>query len=224
MKNVYWADALVKLEEYIFKIHTPTGTGTGFLISLTDKICGIATALHVVGHEYEWEEPIKIEHYKTGEKLLIKEPNRAIWVYPEKDIAVILFSPGELKLPTEMLDMAPSDKYVRQGAQMGWCGFPYIEKSKLCFFSGHVSAYIEKTGSYLVDGVAINGVSGGPAFIVLGTEEPVICGVVSAYIANRATGETLPGVCLIRAVESCQKAIGALKSLEQAKEKTEQKE
>jgi len=217
MADVTWAKALEKLEEYIFKMLTPTGVGTGFLISLSGNICGIATAFHVVEHEYDWEEPIKIQHYRTGKQVLLRKPDRVIFPYSNQDLAFILFPQGEFELPTKMLKMKPSDKYVRQGVQMGWCGFPNIASSQLCFFTGHVSALLQSTGSYLVDGVAINGVSGGPAFTVH-DESPHICGVVSAYIANRATGETLPGVCLIRDVAPYQDLLSRLESLEQAKE------
>ena len=73
---------------------------------------------------------------------------------------------------------------------------------KLCFFSGRVSAYLAEENAYLVDGVAINGVSGGPAFHETGK----IIGLVTAYIVNRATGEALPGVSLIRSVASLRDA------------------
>jgi hypothetical protein len=34
--------------------------------------------------------------------------------------------------------------------------------ANLCFFAGNVSAWVAEQGAYLVDGVAINGVSSGP--------------------------------------------------------------
>jgi hypothetical protein len=142
MADITWAKALEKLEEYIFKILTPSGTGTGFLISVSGNICGIATAFHVVEHEYNWEEPIKIRHYKTGKQVLLKKSDRVILIYPDNDLAFILFPRGEFKLPSTTLGMKPSDKAVMQGVQMGWCGFPNIASWQLCFFTGHVSAFL----------------------------------------------------------------------------------
>lgn len=95
------------------------------------------------------------------------------------------------------------DDAVRQGIQIGWCGFPAVAPNDLCFFAGHISAHLKDRRSYLVDGVAINGVSGGPAFVRSNSSYPVdVCGVVTAYIPNRATGETLPGVCWVQDVSS----------------------
>ena len=43
---------------------------------------------------------------------------------------------------------------------------------------------LDSKRTYLVDGVAINGVSGGPTFALMGQDMDII-GVVSAYILNR---------------------------------------
>ena len=71
---------------------------------------------------------------------------------------------------------------------------PAIEPDTLCFFAGTVSARQTNRKAYLIDGVAINGVSGGPVFHSPTPDEVQIIGCVSAYHANRATGETLPGL------------------------------
>ena len=87
----------------------------------------------------------------------------------------------------------------------------------LCFFTGHVSSWLANEESYLIDGVAINGVSGGPAF----SNDPEFCGVVTAYIPNRATGESLPGVCLVRDVAPYEAKLNELQSLEEAQSESE---
>jgi len=69
-----------------------------------------------------------------------------------------------------------------------------------------------------VDGVAINGVSGGPAFSINKDNEVQIIGVVSAYVPNRATGAQLPGLCVIRDVAPLQTMIKGLNNLEEAKQ------
>ena len=99
--------------------------------------------------------------------------------------------------------------------EVGWCGFPSIAPDDLCFFEGHISSYLAKEGSYLVDGVAINGVSGGPAFFPVDKQnEPIVCGVLSGYIPNITEGKSLPGVCYIRSVEAFRSLIKEYKSID----------
>jgi hypothetical protein len=80
------------------------------------------------------------------------------------------------------------------GIDIGWLGFPAIEANTLCFFAGTISARQSNRKAYLIDGVAINGVSGGPVFHSPTPAEVQIIGCISAYHANRVTGETLPGL------------------------------
>jgi secreted trypsin-like serine protease len=78
-----------------------------------------------------------------------------------------------------------------------------------------ISALLEDHLSYFVDGVTINGVSGGPAIHL--TEMGVsIIGVVSAYAPNRATGETLPGLGIVRDVSQFHEELARFTSLESA--------
>ena len=66
-----------------------------------------------------------------------------------------------------------------------------MAEAELCFFHGFISGYFNDPPTYLVDGVAINGVSGGPAF----DNRVHIIGLVSAYIPNRVDRQTtLPGL------------------------------
>lgn len=108
------------------------------------------------------------------------------------------------------------DHFLKQGVEVGWLGFPAVRRADLCFFRGTVSAYIENEHSYLVDGVAINGVSGGPVFS-LGFQQAELIGLVSAYMPNRATGETLPGLAVVRDVEDLHAAADKFKDFAEAK-------
>jgi hypothetical protein len=83
-------------------------------------------------------------------------------VNPQNDSAVILFSREKLSLPGTVLSLLAMNRYVVVGAEVAWLGFPSVAPETLCFFSGNVSAVFG--GGYLIDGVAINGVSGGPVF------------------------------------------------------------
>jgi hypothetical protein len=68
--------------------------------------------------------------------------------------------------------------------------------------------------AYLIDGVAINGVSGGPVFYHTGSEVQIV-GVISAYVANRATGDTLPGLSIAQDVAHFHSVDLRVKSLDE---------
>jgi len=116
--------------------------------------------------------------------------------------------------------LVPKDMSVRVGVKIGWLGFPAIPTASLCFFEGIVSAHVVSQNVYLVDGVAINGVSGGPAFHLFHLEStPVfVMGVVSAYVPNRATGEVLPGLSVVRPIQQFHELAPTFASLDQARE------
>lgn len=116
---------------------------------------------------------------------------------PALDSAGIVFSLVGLPLPDQILPLVPKERFIKPGVEIGWLGFPAIPRADLCFFSGRVSAFLPDISAYLVDGVAINGVSGDPALHLQGDSLRVM-GIVSAYIPNRATGDVLPGVAVIR--------------------------
>src|SRR5262249_62208479 len=128
------------------------------------SLCVVATASHVLSHAHYWEEPIRLHHHATGQTLVLKPDKRAIDVNEKTDTSAILFEAGDLSLPSEVLELTKKDHYLKPGVEVGWLGYPAVAGANLCFFSGHISAYIESESAYLVDGVAINGVSGGPAF------------------------------------------------------------
>jgi hypothetical protein len=121
-----------------------------------------------------------------------------------------------MPLPTETLSLVDKDKFIKPGVEIGWLGFPALPRADLCFFSGRISAYIGEISAYLVDGVAINGVSGGPAFW-LGVKTPYAVGIVSAYIPNRATGEVLPGVAVVRDATQFHDLVQRFRSFDEAK-------
>jgi len=224
--DVKWANAVEKAKQVSFRIETPQGSGTGFLATYRDSsdLCGVATAYHVIGHSHEWEEPIKLTHSATGEQVLLRQADRFIFADSARDTALIIFSKGDLKFKTETLTLAPKDKSLKVGMMLGWAGYPMVAPTDFCFFSGCVSCYLNSEQACLVDGVAINGVSGGPAFTVLGKDSIYLIGVVSAYIPNRATGESLPGVCVVVGISPFYKFMKVINSTEDAREKANQVE
>jgi hypothetical protein len=223
-----WAKALEKLQAYSFKISTPSGTGTGFLIKCgnVDNLYGVATAYHVIDHAHQWEEPIKLLHTASGNEVVLRhhlnQQDRFILCNQSQDIATILFINKELDLPKEELLLVPEDKNIKPGIPIGWVGYPAVAPNNFSFFTGSVSCFLPEQFAYLVDGVAINGVSGGPAFVATDDGIPFIMGVVSAYIPNRATGESLPGVCFVVGIHRFYDFIKTIKSVEEARNKAKE--
>jgi hypothetical protein len=193
-----WGESIKIVSPHVVKIETPTGYGTGFLAFYTSdrSWCGIATAAHVVSHADEWQQPIRIRNEASTVPRFLKAEERVIFVDHSTDSAVVLFFKADLELPEGPIALLPMDEPCSIGADIGWLGYPIIEPGSLCFFAGTVSARQTARKAYLIDGVAINGVSGGPVFHCPNpnSERVQIIGCVSAYHANRATGEALPGL------------------------------
>jgi hypothetical protein len=206
------------LEPHIVRLSTTRGQGTGFLISVGPEMCAIATAAHVIDHAHYWEEPIRVNHSVSGKTTLVRHSERAVFLDPLHDTAALLMLKGDLPFPDTVLPLVPKDKFLRVGNDIGWLGFPAVAAAQICFFGGHISAWDHNAKAYFVDGVAINGVSGGPAFR-LTTPLPMIVGVVSAYVPNRATGEVLPGLSLVRDVTQFHELAPTFASISQAKAK-----
>ncbi len=111
--------------------------------------------------------------------------------------------------------MTPDGMNIRVGVEVGWVGYPGVSpaRDRLCFFSGRISAWLEDKHAYLVDGVAISGVSGGPAFFVGSKGQPVLLGVMSAYLPNKTTGAPLPGLSLVQHIGQLEKVVKDLGEL-----------
>lgn len=108
--------------------------------------------------------PFRLVHVASGKSFLLRAQDRAIHLMSNLDTAAIVFDRLELGLPNETLPLIKPGYHIKQGVEIGWLGFPAIYKAGLCFFSGRISNYAEEDGKYFVDGVAINGVSGGLHF------------------------------------------------------------
>jgi hypothetical protein len=221
--NMKWSTYLQRIFPYIVSIETPDGSGTGFLFiyNKTKTIAGFATAAHVVDHADEWKEPIKLVHSITKKELFVTDEKRVIFLdLPRDSASIMLFDDFNIGLPRDTLPLIEANKTLRIGAEVGWLGFPSIAYPNLCFFTGRISARLDKYDSYLIDGVAINGVSGGPVIhIPTGTSSPRIIGTVTRYMPNRIYGDTLPGLLRVQDVTSFHNTIEALKSMDEARKK-----
>ena len=212
-----WDEIVKEVTPFLVKIETPAGHGTGFVCVYNhDKsVCGIATARHVVSYADQWQQPIRINHHPSATSVLLKENDRYIDLDVDTDSAVILFNTKRFdKLPQNPLPLLPNNTTLPIGAEVGWLGYPGIAALTLCFFSGIVSAQIEN--GYLIDGVAINGVSGGPVVSYLPEKKVHIVGTVSAYAPNRATGDTLPGLSIAQDISHFHETINRIKTIDEA--------
>lgn len=216
-----WDQIVKKVTPHIAKIETQSGHGTGFLSLYNENRtwCGIATAMHVVDHADEWQQPIRITHHATKKNLLLKDTERVIFKDARTDSAVILFLKGDLDLPQSLITLFPVDSAIDIGCEVGWLGFPAVAPYDLCFFSGNISARQSFRNAYLIDGVSIHGLSGGPVLFSTGTEGVQIIGAVTAYSANRATGEALPGLLIAQDVSHFHDVASQIKSVDEANKK-----
>ena len=214
-----WNEIVDRLTPHIVKIETPDGHGTGFLcLYNADKsLCGIATAHHVIEHADQWQQPIRIHHQSSGKVTFLRESERFILVDRDSDSAVIVTLASNLELPSEVIPLFPTETPLPIGVEVGWLGYPGIGPQILCFFSGNVSARDESRHAYLIDGVAINGVSGGPVVFSTPTDGIKIIGTVSAYMVNRARGEALPGLSIAQDVSHFHATITHIRNLDEAK-------
>jgi len=216
-----WDQIAHKVAPYVVKIETPTGSGTGFLCFYNEdkNLCGVATALHVIEHSDEWQQPIKINHIHSGKISFLKETDRFIYLNWKTDSAIIIFQVGNLPFPSAPIPLLPLDNPISIGNEVGWFGFPGIEPYTLCFFSGNISAYRTDRKAYLIDGVAINGVSGGPVVYSTDTDGVQVVGIISAYRANRLGPDALPGLSIAQDVSYFHDVIQQVKSIDEAKKK-----
>ena len=213
-----WDQIVDRIAPHIVKIETQTGYGTGFLLLYNEDkaLCGVATALHVVDHADKWQQPIRISHYTSDHTIFLEESSRVIFKNWETDSAVILFAEDNFPFPENPIPLLSNDSIINIGVEVGWLGFPAVAPYDLCFFSGNISARQEHRKAYLIDGVAINGVSGGPVLHATEADGIQIVGTVSAYRANRATGETLPGLLIAQDVSHFHDVASEIRSIDEA--------
>ncbi|MHB9028056.1 MAG: S1 family peptidase [Candidatus Latescibacterota bacterium] len=218
MQGHEWAVALTEVKKHVYMIETPRANGTGFLLSpdIRGHFMVIATAFHTLSQAHRWREPIKLTHVSTGKDIYLEYNQRFVFEDARKDIALIVIYKERIEHPAQKLLSIPDDRVLREGVQIGWCGFPCVAPRILCFFTGYVSAWLPDEEAYLVDGVAINGVSGGPVFRLIDDEKPSLIGLVTEYRPNLSNGSPLPGVSLVRAISSISPLTRLLHEAEEA--------
>lgn len=217
---MHWSDAVNSTLPSIVKIETPRGHGTGFLCyhNPSTSMYAIATAGHVILHADKWMEPIRIYNHDGSKSLLLKAKERHITLGSRSDSALILFSKDhDLFVKTPPLALLDQEYVLRVGTQVGWIGFTTLEPDTPCFFSGMISA--RKGNAYLIDGVAINGVSGGPVLYLDEEEEVRVVGTVSAYRMSKTSTDTLPGLLIAQDLSLLHDVITHIQTVKEAEKK-----
>jgi hypothetical protein len=217
-KRVPWHTIFEMVTPHIVLISTPRGSGTGFLLGRSPggKFVGIATAAHVINDAHMWHEPIRIEHVTSGKVVFLEHSKRGIKVDPNTDSAAIAFESSLLdSLPAQPIALLPKEKILKIGNEVAWLGFPGNGMGKLCFFAGRVSSVLEQQQAYLLDGVIINGVSGGPVIASFYDGSFCLFGVVTAYRPNMNAGATLPGLGVATSTANFYAALEEIHALKQ---------
>ncbi len=214
-----WHITYDAIAPHVFRIETPQGSGTGFLFAYNKNksIAAIATALHVIDQAHLWRQPMRLIQHSTGAEVFLNYGDRGVIIDSLRDSAAIAIKTNLFTLPDKTLPLMDKNKFKKVGVPLGWVGYPAVAPSELCFFQGGISAFVKSDDSYLIDGVAINGVSGGPVFAEIGESNPELVGIISAYIANRQATGALPGLLKAHDVTHLYKVIDEIKSLDDAR-------
>lgn len=217
-----YEEAYKEMSNCILKIETPNGYGTGFIGFDNDSYIGIATAYHVVKSAHIEQYPIKITHYNSQKSLWIlpgcyntvnNEEADSSFIFIEKrfinfsDICII---------PPKFLNYEDN---INIGCNTCWLGFPNITPNVLCIFSGIISSIVTLGGDlYIIDGVSIHGVSGGPV-VVLTDDGYKVIGIVTGYRPNVVNeNNVLPGLMYSRDVSHFLNVLRDINSFEEINE------
>jgi hypothetical protein len=195
-----WTTVIPKIEPLCFQVHAGDSLGTAFAIGISHGDGGrhtmMATALHVVEGVLGNGKPIEL--ISSDGSVISKQATGPLRIFPvgnpESDSALIEVPTKEPLLTQEQLCGMPLETMLVRGTAVGWLGYPGFVFPELCFFRGVISGYQHEPPVYLIDGVAVNGVSGGPAFEKTG----LLVGLVSAYLPNQIdASRTLPGLMIL---------------------------
>ena len=195
-----WDKVVSRAEPIVFQLLAGHSAGTCFAVSIGTSPDShslyymFATAFHVVKDITLSKEPIYM--LAADGKTVCEAEVGCYMIIPLGsevfDTALIMVKSSEqIITQNNLLPMFSHESQMPRGAEIGIVGFPGIVKGEFCFFKGTVSGFLSNPPTYLLDAVAINGVSGGPAL----DNHAQIIGLVSSYIPNRVNQyTTLPGL------------------------------
>ncbi len=195
-----WDQVVDRVSRSVFRLLAGDSAGTCFVVSIakdrqtSNAYAVFATAWHVVAELPGTTDDIKLVSF-DGETVFDSAIARFGFfplgpgVHDTCLIAARTATP--VVAPSDLCPILPSDSMLARGAGIGWLGFPGLTDPEPCFFHGHIAGYSADPPAYFVDGVAVNGVSGGPVF----DNRAHLIGLVSSYLPNRVDSRTfLPGL------------------------------
>ena len=196
-----WHEVVDRITPITFRVYTGNTAGTAFIVSWkgndAQQSAILATAWHVI--EEAASKPIDVQIVSSDRRKIFDTRVDEMRVQQIGSSAhdtglILLRSKKPIIAPGQLAPILDFRSMIARGTEVGWLGFPGFVEPELCFFHGHVSGFINKPPLYLIDGVAINGVSGGPVF----DERCHLTGLVSAYLPNRVSKQTtLPGLAAL---------------------------
>ncbi|MBQ7177105.1 MAG: trypsin-like peptidase domain-containing protein [Victivallales bacterium] len=206
MAKVEWCNAVQLMMGNLVRIDTHGGGyGSGFIIpppTNTPGNCCVLTAYHVLTLAYETGATITIRSAKTDVRVDLPSLLRYVFVVKDRDQAIICFNAPKDFALLHTIHFLSHDYHYNPGAELGWLGFPCLKKAREvpCFFSGRISAYLPDDEAYLIDGVSIHGLSGGPAFYCDDDGKVVLAGIVTNYYPNEVNNQSWPGLAMFRTI------------------------
>ena len=170
--ELQWHEVVDRASKCVFRLHAGSASGTAFVIALgrppqgADCYATLATAWHVLEDLPGTSDDLEL--VSVDGKTVFSSAADRIGFYPlgdpRYDTGLVVVRTGEVLVEErELLPLLPAESQLARGAEIGWLGFPGIAEPEICFCHGYVSGYLNDPPTYLIDGVAINGVSGGPA-------------------------------------------------------------
>lgn len=203
-----WDQAIDRVSKATFAIEAGEAAGTGFVLSVGLSEGAqtfhtmLATAWHVLRDAEDTGGDLVVTS-SDGHRAFSSKSNRIGYLRLGPaifDTALIYLETQEPVVEVaDLLPIYPADSMLARGSDVGWLGFPAIAEPELCFFKGTISGYLSDPPAYLADGVAINGVSGGPVF----DDRCHLVGMVSAYLPNRLDEATLlPGLSCVTPINA----------------------
>ena len=205
MAKIEWHVAVGQMMRNLVKISTlGGGYGSGIVIPPPAKAPGnlcVLTAFHVIASAYNTGATMEIMRADQERAIRLPSLSRSIFVAKDRDQAIICFNGPKDFESLHELTFLSRDRHYNPGVELGWLGFPNLEISRNvpCFLSGRVSAYLEDKEAYLIDGVSIHGLSGGPVFYCA-EDKAVVAGIVTNYYPNEVNQQPWPGLALFRTI------------------------
>ncbi len=182
-----WSLFVDGITPFVVKIRTQFSYGTGYIFWQNEDLCCIATANHVIAPATvdKWEQAICITQPNGSSVRFYPQHRNILHNLEGGDSAAILVKKDGLSFPPECLPIWNFSGEIPIGTNVGWLGFPQIVNEEILnpsFFSGNISNVFPHLKQYAIDGVAINGVSGGPLFCQSDANTPLVIGTISSQI------------------------------------------